>query len=103
MYLVENEGFPEEENWIWEPSYKIQMCLIGRFVNSWFCSDHEVVLERDLNANVSNGARQSGYKGRKCPKCERKVFVFNQDSIPVHQLHLLSRSDMTRRKKQKFQ
>jgi hypothetical protein len=39
LNLVEYEGFPEEEHWIWEPSYKIPICLIRRFVNSWFCPD----------------------------------------------------------------
>jgi hypothetical protein len=34
LYFVEYEGFTEEEHWIWEPCYKIPMCLIGRFVHS---------------------------------------------------------------------
>jgi hypothetical protein len=52
------------------------MCLIHRFVNSWFCPDHDVVLEADLIASVPNGARQSGYKGRKCAKCQRMCIIF---------------------------
>ena len=60
LYLVEYEGFPEEEHWIREPSFKIPMCLIRKFINSWFCTDREVFLEGDSSANVPNGASQSG-------------------------------------------
>ena len=75
LYLVEQEGFPEEKHWIREPSCKIPMCLIRRFVNS--C-----------------------YEGRKCPKYKRKIFVSNQGSIPVHPLHLFGLSGESRRKTQ---
>jgi len=74
LYSVDYEGFPEEEHWIRKPSYKIPMCLIISFVNSWFCPDHEAILAAHLSAKVPNGTRQSGYKGKKCPKCQRKFF-----------------------------
>ena len=87
LYLVRYEGFLEEEHWTWEPSYKIPKCLIRRFVNPFF----------------ANRAIQSGYKGRKCPKCQRNFFISNQSSIPVHLLHLFGRSSESRRKKRNLE
>ena len=79
-----------------------RMCLIRGFVNSWFCPGHEVVLEADWSGHVPRCARQTGYKGRKCPKCQRKFFVSNQGSISVHHLPLFGLSGESRRKKQRL-
>jgi len=62
------------------------------------CVDHEVVLEADSSANVPKGAGQSGYKGRKCPKCQRRLFFSHQGSIPMHQLHFFGCCGESRRK-----
>jgi hypothetical protein len=82
LYFLEYEGFPEEEHLIWEPSYKIPTCLLRRFVNSWFCPDHEAVLEADLRATCSMAPDRVGTKEESVQSVREKILCFRSGKHP---------------------
>ena len=53
LFQVEWQCFPEEEEWQWIPFYRVSMCLIRRFVNLNYCSEHEAILVPDSDSGSS--------------------------------------------------
>ena len=64
------------------------MCLIRRFVNMNYCSEHEVILAPDCDSDIPPGAQASGYVARTIQLASRIKVAFQGSKYSCLEGHL---------------